>query len=893
MEEIRQEIIKHGTIDRWAALDSQWGAFFGGVDAILIRDGLDEEDVIKLKTTALQSWLFRFEFINSIVVLSKTHILIFSNKEKLELFSHLVESARQNGRECLLIEKNDKTLETDVASFVSAIERLNLKKLGVFSREKQKGKVIDLFDEQVAKRAFVESDVSIAVQEFLSCKNQDDIAAIKKCAQANVLLFQKLIAAIEKILDQGSKETHSGIARSMENSLPVWKREIEKKFGVKSSFFDYTYSPVIQSGSEFDLRPDAENNDKALCQNYILLNMACKYFELNTNIFRSILINPNDEDKANYSALLDIHKTVISSLKAGSRISDAFSHIVGHAKEKFPHLADSLPSNFGFGIGYEFREGCLAITAKNEREIKVGHVFTVITSLKGLKGRNNVQYSLHLSDTLIINADNRAEVLTDEISKRLDDIGYALEDEEEDIKENKNHKNKQESKAESKPRTAMEIEEDNMVARTRAAKRNQQLVLEQEKNAKIKEHQKELLDQKMAELEDRLKSGNFIFKQSENSKIILEKLKTYTPESFPKTLSTKNIHIDHKNNAVLLPINGRLVPFHVSCFKNATKHTENKMSTLRFNFQTPGISTGNIIFPAPNTFGSHPIYIKELMFKSANGENYNAIVKDIKEMQKKLKSSSTVPKEKEGEKTQFQNKLKTLNELKIRPTLAGRKTVGSLTAYTNGFRFLSKRNETLDIPLSNIKHAIFQPCEENMIIIIHFVLHNPITINKKPHHHIQFYSEVGYTSEDLNDPKKKNRMNDWDELEEEELEKQARDHYNKLFLDYVSYVEKNWTSDLKFDSPYPDYGFYGSPTYNNVFIMPTAYCIVSLIETPFLVITLDEIELVSLERVDNKIKNFDMVFIFKDYNRTVQTISNIPKTNLDTIKKWLEYSKKP
>lgn len=49
--------------------------------------------------------------------------------------------------------------------------------------------------------------------------------------------------------------------------------------------------------------------------------------------------------------------------------------------------------------------------------------------------------------------------------------------------------------------------------------------------------------------------------------------------------------------------------------------------------------------------------------------------------------------------------------------------------------------------------------------------------------------------------------------------------------------------------------------------MPTAYCLVSLIEKPFLVIMLDEIELVSIERIDNKIKSFDMIIIFKDYSK--------------------------
>ena len=43
----------------------------------------------------------------------------------------------------------------------------------------------------------------------------------------------------------------------------------------------------------------------------------------------------------------------------------------------------------------------------------------------------------------------------------------------------------------------------------------------------------------------------------------------------------------------------------------------------------------------------------------------------------------------------------------------------------------------------------------------------------------------------------------------------------------------------------------------------------SITERPFLVIELDEVELISIERIDNKIKNFDMIVIFKDYTRPV------------------------
>lgn len=92
---------------------------------------------------------------------------------------------------------------------------------------------------------------------------------------------------------------------------------------------------------------------------------------------------------------------------------------------------------------------------------------------------------------------------------------------------------------------------------------------------------------------------------------------------------------------------------------------------------------------------------------------------------------------------------------------------------------------------------------------------------------------------------------------------------------------------MKFDSPYQQLGFYGSPFYNNVFIMPTAYCLISIIEKPFLVLFLEDIEFVSIERIDNKIKTFDLAIIFKDYTKSVRTIDNIPKSDLQSIKEWM------
>ena len=39
-----------------------------------------------------------------------------------------------------------------------------------------------------------------------------------------------------------------------------------------------------------------------------------------------------------------------------------------------------------------------------------------------------------------------------------------------------------------------------------------------------------------------------------------------------------------------------------------------------------------------------------------------------------------------------------------------------------GFRFTSVRGDKVDILYNNIKHSIFQPCDGEMIIVLHFHL---------------------------------------------------------------------------------------------------------------------------------------------------------------------------
>ena len=70
-----------------------------------------------------------------------------------------------------------------------------------------------------------------------------------------------------------------------------------------------------------------------------------------------------------------------------------------------------------------------------------------------------------------------------------------------------------------------------------------------------------------------------------------------------------------------------------------------------------------------------------------------------------------------------------------------------------------------------------------MIVLIHFLLHNAVPIKGKLHEHIQFYADIGWGMENLNDHRQ--RRGFVDEEEEEKKEEQARNALNQTFLSFV------------------------------------------------------------------------------------------------------------
>ena len=230
-----------------------------------------------------------------------------------------------------------------------------------------------------------------------------------------------------------------------------------------------------------------------------------------------------------------------------------------------------------------------------------------------------------------------------------------------------------------------------------------------------------------------------------------------------------------------------------------------------------------------------------------------------------------------------------LQDVSLRPFLSGRKSQGTLTAHSNGFRFKENRGQKLDIMYGNIRHALFQPCENELVVLIHFHLKHPIMIGKKKSMDVQFYTEVIEASQALDNNRRSVR--DPDELDEEQRERMLRKKLNSMFKGFAQRVEKlveGMRHSFDFDIPYSDLAFEGVPDKEMVTLRPARDCLVNLTEQPAFVASIHEMEHVHFERVSFNQKTFDMTIIWKDLKRPPNRITLIASDKLEQIQAWLD-----
>lgn len=733
-----------------------------------------------------------------------------------------------------------------------------------------------------SEKKFNEVDISAGLSDLLQLKDDEELRLIRDASKASTGVMTKFLAdEISTIIDEERKVRHSALSENVEGKLDddsFFKKVLKLGDSVDPTQLDWCYSPNIQSGGSFDLKPSALPDDKVLYGGVIVTFLGLRYKSYCSNIGRTYLIDPTKTQEQNYTFVVALQKKVMETITNGVKARDVYKAAQDFIKEKNPKLLPYFLKNVGWGIGIEFRDATLLLNEKNQHVLKEGTTLSVVVGFQDIPNADaqdskSKVYSILLIDTVKVTG-KQPEVYTDS-PKNRGDVSYYFKEEEE-----------------AKP-VKKEVKKPVKSAILKSKLRGENKSQDDDPEAKRKQNQRELHEKLQRNGLEKYSSESST--GSEGAKTTFKRYESYKHLSqLPKDMKDLRIRVDFKNQTILLPINGRLVPIHIAYYKNGSSNEEGEYAYLRLNFNSPGqgVSKKDDI---PSEVADAQ-FVRSITIRSRDGEHIAGVFKKITDLKKEVLKREAEKKEMEdiapqGKLIEAKNRRPIrLDTIFVRPAPEGKRVNGLFEIHQNGLRYQSpsKSENNIEILFSNIKHLFFQPCDHELIVIIHAHLKSPIMVGKKKTKDIQIYREAtDLAYDETGNRRRRYRYGDEDELEQEQMERQRRIQLNKEFKQFAEAISDATNGAIDVEIPFRELGFNGVPFRSNVLCQPTTESLIQLIDPPFLVVTLSEIEVVHLERVQFGLRQFDMVAIYKDFSRPVTHINSIPMTQLDGVKDWL------
>ncbi|KAL6720111.1 FACT complex subunit spt16 [Lecanora helva] len=772
------------------------------------------------------------------------------------------------------------------------------KKVGTISKDSTAGPFADEWKKAFGdiSKEVEEVDISLALSSAaLAVKDENELRAMRNASRACTgIISEYFIEEMSAVLDAEKKVTHKELADKMDKKLDDVKFfKNLKTFKLPADFdsgqLDFMYGPTVQSGGNYDLKQSATSDDNNLHPGIIIAGLGLRYKSYSSMVARTFLVDPNNSQEANYKLLHNIQEMLIREARESVIIKDLYNKALNMIKSKKPEMEKHFTKTIGAGIGIESRDPTLIINAKNTRQLKDMMTINFAPGFTDIENPNpqdkkSKTYTLFVSDTVRIKGrTEEAGNLTKQAPVDLEGISFYFKDEEEEETPAQKNKSRKDPKIGA-------VASSNLTKTKLRADRGKQV--DEGAEVRRREHQKELAQKKqregLAQYSEATGDANGVTQKK------FKKFESYKRDNqFPSRVADLTIVVDVKASTVVLPIMGRPVPFHINTIKNASKSDEGEFSYLRINFLSPG---QGVVRKDDQPFeDANAHFVRSLTFRSMDADRMQDIASQVTDLRKNAVRREQ--EKKEMEDVVEQDKLNVIRSRKptnldnvfVRPGLDGKRIAGEVEIHQNGLRYADLRGSQIDILFSNIKNLFFQPCTHELIVIIHIHLKDPIMIGKKKAKDVQFYREAtDMAFDETGNRKRKHRYGDEEEFEQEQEERRRRAQLDRHFKSFAEKIQAAAPEGFGVDVPFRELGFNGVPNRSNVLCQPTTDCLVQLTEPPFMVIALEEIEIVHLERVQFGLKNFDMVCVFKDFHRQPAHINTVPVESLENVKDWLD-----
>lgn len=875
---------------------------------LFLTGARDDESTYK-KSTVLQLWLLGYEFAHTAIYVDQDRCVIITSEGKAKHLKHLAAQPTANlGKLDVWTRTKDqahnKQLFTDLLAVLQTATA-DGGKVGSIAKDVFKGKFIDEWKEVSGDANLPVEDAAVFLSSAVAVKDADEYAATALAAKASVVMMDSFANDMMEIVDNETKTTNVDISDKLDKKIDSNKWFTKSALGKKllqankdfdPELVDWCYSPIVQSGGEYDLKPSALSSEKRFVGDGVILSsLGLRYKNYCSNIGRTFLIDPTPAIEANYDILLDLQTHIAQSLlKDGAVAKDVYAGALDYLKTKNPDLVDKFTKNAGWLTGLEFRDSTLVLNAKNERKLANGQIVSLTIGFNNLTS-DKKNYALLLTDTYKV-SEGEAISLSNYQKSRKEITFYFKEDDKLNGVKSENGDRKLKSEKDINVEKKLAINEANSKI-LKSKLRNESAAADDLNAEKVRQEiQKKLHERREQEGLARFSKADAT--DESEFKPVFKRYESYVRESqIPNNVKDLKIHIDYKNHTIILPICGRPVPFHINSFKNGSQNEEGDYTYLRLNFNSPGAGGANARraeLPYEDSPDSH--FVRSITFRSRDRQRMIDVYKAIQDLKKDSVKREAEKKQladvvSQGNLVELKgSRMKKLENVYVRPTPDTKKIGGVLQIHENGLRYqLSFRaDQRVDILFSNIKHLFFQPCKEELIVLIHCHLKSPIMIGKRKTLDVQFYREASDMAfDETGGRKRRYRYGDEDELQQEQEERKRKAMLDKEFRTFAELISEASRGALDLDIPFRELGFQGVPFRSAVFCMPTRDCLISLIDPPYLVVTLEEIEIAHLERVQFGLKNFDLVFVFKDFLKPVVHINTIPMELLEDIKNWL------
>ncbi|KAM9925794.1 hypothetical protein OXX59_003643 [Metschnikowia pulcherrima] len=880
--------------------------------SLLFLSGTRDDEATYKKSTVLQLWLLGYEFAHTAIYIDQEKCVIITSEGKGKHLKPLVTQTSGVKFEVWTRTKDQDHNKSLFDKLGAELQKATPERpVGIITKDHFKGKFIEEWTEVAKPLNLSTADAALFVSESMALKDADEYRATSMASKASVVMMDTFANEMMELVDNETKTTNVDISDKLDKKIDsnrwytksaLGKKNLQSNKEFDPELVDWCYSPIVQSGGEYDLRPSALSTEKRFVgDGTIISSLGLRYKNYCSNIARTFMIDPSPGMEANYDILLELQDHIATTLlRDGKSAKEVYEGAIEFIESKNPDLVASFTKNAGWLTGIEFRDSTLILNQKIERKLVTGQIISLTIGFNNLTNESALDpkmknYALLLTDTYKV-GENEAIALTNYQKARKEVTFYFKEDNKSSKPKSENGDRKLKSEKDSTIEKKLAINDGNSKI-LKSKLRNEGAAADDVNAEKLRQDTQRILHERR-EQEGLARFSKADATDDSELRPIFKKYESYVRESqIPNNVKDLKIHIDYKSHTIILPICGRPVPFHINSFKNGSQNEEGDYTYLRLNFNSPGAGGANARrTELPYEDSPDNSFVRSITFRSRDRQRMIDVWKAIQDLKKDSVKREAEKKQLADVVTQGNlvelkgSRMKKLEQVFIRPTADTKKIGGVLQIHENGLRYQSsfRADQRVDILFSNIKHLFFQPCKEELIVIIHCHLKSPIMIGKRKTHDVQFYREASDMAfDETGGRKRRYRYGDEDELQQEQEERKRKAMLDKEFKSFAELISDASRGAIDLDIPFRELGFQGVPFRSAVFCMPTRDCLISLIDPPYLVVTLEEIEIAHLERVQFGLKNFDLVFVFKDFSKPVVHINTIPMEVLEDIKNWL------